>query len=137
MPKYGGKQNFSLGSFPKLGQKQQTQREEEERRAKVNDYNGQYLSPEAKQNEIEEEDEKFKLDRNGRTTSMGTPGQTKRHHLRMQRDIAVFQYLSFVNPSINNEFQRISLRCFLIGNPVMMIHATKIRFFYFIFDSHL
>ena len=30
---------FSLGSFPEVGQKQKTQKEEEER-AKVNDYNG-------------------------------------------------------------------------------------------------
>ena len=37
MPKYWGKQNFSLGSFQEVGQKQKI--------AKVNDYNGQYLSP--------------------------------------------------------------------------------------------
>ena len=42
MPKYWGKPNFCLGSFPEVGQKQKKRRE----RAKVNDYNGQYLSPE-------------------------------------------------------------------------------------------
>ena len=29
MPKYGGKQNFSLVSFPEVGQKQKTQKKEE------------------------------------------------------------------------------------------------------------
>ena len=46
MPKYGEKQNFSFRSFPELGQKQK--KKKERRRAKVNDYNGQYLSLEPK-----------------------------------------------------------------------------------------
>ena len=37
MPKYWGKQIFSLGSFPEVGQKQMTER----RRAKVGNNNGQ------------------------------------------------------------------------------------------------
>ena len=42
MPKYWGKQIFSLGSFPEVGQKQKTERErEKERRAKVGNNNGQ------------------------------------------------------------------------------------------------
>ena len=44
MPKYCGKQNFSLGSFPEVGQKQKTERERErkkERRPKVGNNNGQ------------------------------------------------------------------------------------------------
>ena len=39
MPKYWGKQIFSLGSFPKVGQKQKTEREKE--RPKVGNNNGQ------------------------------------------------------------------------------------------------
>ena len=46
MPKYKGKQNFSFGSFPEVGQKKKNVEE----RAKVNDYNGQYLSPVPKSN---------------------------------------------------------------------------------------
>ena len=41
MPKYWGKQIFSFGSFPEVGQKQKTQREKEERRVKVSVNNGQ------------------------------------------------------------------------------------------------
>ena len=49
MPKYWGKQNFCLWSFPKVGQKQKTLKKKKKRereRVKVNDCNGQYLSPE-------------------------------------------------------------------------------------------
>ena len=42
MPKYGGKQIFSLGSFPKVGQKQKTERKKREKeRPKVGNNNGQ------------------------------------------------------------------------------------------------
>ena len=42
MSKYWGKQNFSHESFPKVGQKQKTERKrEKERRAKVGNNNGQ------------------------------------------------------------------------------------------------
>ena len=44
MSKYLGKQNFSLGNFPEVGQKQLTWKEE---KVKVSDYNGQYMTPEA------------------------------------------------------------------------------------------
>ena len=40
MPKYGGKQNFSLGRFPEVGRKQKTEKKEEEReRERLNDGN--------------------------------------------------------------------------------------------------
>ena len=39
MPKYWGKQIFSLGSFPEVGQKQKTERKKE--RLKVGNNNGQ------------------------------------------------------------------------------------------------
>ena len=39
MPKSGGKQNFSHGSFPDVGQKQKAEKEEE--REKVGNNNGQ------------------------------------------------------------------------------------------------
>ena len=38
MPKYWGKQIFSLGSFPEVGQKQKT-KEKERKRAKVGNNN--------------------------------------------------------------------------------------------------
>ena len=38
MPKYLGKQIFSLGRFPKVGQKQKTEKKEEERE-RLNDGN--------------------------------------------------------------------------------------------------
>ena len=48
MPKYWGKQIFSLGSFPEVGQKQKTEKKKRERekdrkseRAKVGNNNGQ------------------------------------------------------------------------------------------------
>ena len=42
MPKYWGKQIFTHGSFPEVGQKQKTERKrEKERRAKVGNNNGQ------------------------------------------------------------------------------------------------
>ena len=47
MPKYWWKQISSLGSFPKWVQSKRRKREKKER-AKVNDYNGQNLSPEPK-----------------------------------------------------------------------------------------
>ena len=34
MPKYGGKQMFSLGSFPKVGEKQKAQKKKEEEKSK-------------------------------------------------------------------------------------------------------
>ena len=34
MPKYGRKQNFSLGSFPEVGQKQKTEKKEERKKEK-------------------------------------------------------------------------------------------------------
>ena len=37
----GGKQIFSLGSFPEVGQKQKTEKKEEKKRPKVGDNNGQ------------------------------------------------------------------------------------------------
>ena len=40
MPKYWGKQIFSLGRFPKVGQKQKTEKKERKRR-KVGNTNGQ------------------------------------------------------------------------------------------------
>ena len=40
MPKYWGKQIFSLGSFPEVGQKQKTEKREKER-LKVGNNNGQ------------------------------------------------------------------------------------------------
>ena len=40
MPKYWGKQIFSLWSFPEVGQKQKTEKKKEER-AKVGNNNGQ------------------------------------------------------------------------------------------------
>ena len=41
MPKYWGKQIFSLGSFPKVGQKQKTEEEREKERLKDDNNNGQ------------------------------------------------------------------------------------------------
>ena len=44
MPKYWGKQIFTHGKFPEVGQKQKTEKKKErkkERRAKVGDNNGQ------------------------------------------------------------------------------------------------
>ena len=42
MPKYWGKQIFTHGSFPEVGQKQKTERKrKKERRAKVGNNNGQ------------------------------------------------------------------------------------------------
>ena len=41
MPKYWGKQIFTHGSFPEVGQKQKTEKKERERRAKVGNNNGQ------------------------------------------------------------------------------------------------
>ena len=41
MPKYCGKQIFSLGSFPEVGQKQKTEKKEKEERPKVDNNNGQ------------------------------------------------------------------------------------------------
>ena len=46
MPKYWGKQNLSRGSFPRSGSKAIDVEREKEERAKVDEYNGQYLSPE-------------------------------------------------------------------------------------------
>ena len=41
MQKYWGKQNFSLGRFPEVGQKQKTKREKEEERLNDGNNNGQ------------------------------------------------------------------------------------------------
>ena len=41
MPKYGGKQNFGLGSFPEVGQKQKTENKERRKKLKVGNNNGQ------------------------------------------------------------------------------------------------
>ena len=41
MPKYWGKQIFSLGSFPKVGQKQKTEKEREKERLNDGNNNGQ------------------------------------------------------------------------------------------------
>ena len=42
MPKYWGKQIFSLGSFPEVGQKQKTEKKERKKeRLKVGNNNGQ------------------------------------------------------------------------------------------------
>ena len=42
MPKYWGKQIFSLGSFPEVGQKQKTEKKKEKKeRPKVGNNNGQ------------------------------------------------------------------------------------------------
>ena len=41
-----GETKFQPREFPKVAQKQKTQKKEEKERAKNNDYNGQYLSPE-------------------------------------------------------------------------------------------
>ena len=41
MPKYWGKQIFSLGSFPEVGQKQKTEKKEKEERLKVGNKNVQ------------------------------------------------------------------------------------------------
>ena len=43
MPKYWGKQTFSLGRFPEVGQKQKMEKKErqKERRAKLGNNNGQ------------------------------------------------------------------------------------------------
>ena len=43
MPKYGGEQNFSLGSFPEEGEKQETWEKEKEKTkgGKVSENNGQ------------------------------------------------------------------------------------------------
>ena len=52
MPKYGGKQIFSLGSFPewvKSNRRREKNKNKKERRVKVSDYNDQYLSPEPKE----------------------------------------------------------------------------------------
>ena len=49
MPKYWAKQNFSLRSFPKVVKsklRKSIKKKKKKERAKVNDYNGQYLSPE-------------------------------------------------------------------------------------------
>ena len=46
MPKYEGWKKIIVLSIPEVGQKQDMLKEEE--RAKVTDYNGQYLSPELK-----------------------------------------------------------------------------------------
>ena len=43
MPKYWGKQIFSLGSFPKVGQKQKTEKKKEERRANDGNDNGKAM----------------------------------------------------------------------------------------------
>ena len=37
MPKYWGKQIFSLGSFPQVGQKQKTEKKREREKKKMND----------------------------------------------------------------------------------------------------
>ena len=39
MPKYWGKQIFSLGSFPEVGQKQKTEKKKERKRERLNDGN--------------------------------------------------------------------------------------------------
>ena len=39
MPKYWGKQIFTYGRFPEVGEKQKTERKERERRAKVGNKN--------------------------------------------------------------------------------------------------
>ena len=41
MPKYWGEHYFANGSFPEVGQKQKTEKKEEEKRPKVGDNNGQ------------------------------------------------------------------------------------------------
>ena len=41
MPKYERKQNFSLGSFPEVGQKQKTERERKRERLNDGNNNGQ------------------------------------------------------------------------------------------------
>ena len=41
MPKYWGKQIFSPGRFPEVGQKQKKEREKEKERTKVGNNNGQ------------------------------------------------------------------------------------------------
>ena len=41
MPKYWGKQIFSLGRFPEVGQKQKTERERKKERPQVGNNNGQ------------------------------------------------------------------------------------------------
>ena len=41
MPKYWGKQIFSHGCFPKVGQKQKTEKERKKERLKVGNKNGQ------------------------------------------------------------------------------------------------
>ena len=41
MPKYWGKQIFSLGRFPEVGQKQKTEREKEKERLNDGNNNGQ------------------------------------------------------------------------------------------------
>ena len=41
MPKYWGKQLFSRGSFPEVGQKQKTEKERQRERLKVGNNNGQ------------------------------------------------------------------------------------------------
>ena len=44
MPKYWGKQIFSLGSFPEVGQKQKTEKKKKKKeRPKVGNNNGQLL----------------------------------------------------------------------------------------------
>ena len=43
MPKYWGKQIFTHGSFPEVGQKQKTEKKKERERAKVGNNNGQLL----------------------------------------------------------------------------------------------
>ena len=47
MPKYWGKQIFSLGSFPKVGQKQKTEKEREKERLNDGNNNGQLRIPNA------------------------------------------------------------------------------------------
>ena len=41
MPKYWGKQIFTHGSFPQVGQKQKKEKEKKEERTKVGNNNGQ------------------------------------------------------------------------------------------------
>ena len=41
MPKYWGKQIFSLASFPEVGQKQKTEKKKKKERLKVGNNNGQ------------------------------------------------------------------------------------------------
>ena len=43
MPKYWGKQIFSLGSFPEVGQKQKIEKKEEEEKLNDGDNNGQAM----------------------------------------------------------------------------------------------